>query len=234
MSIIKIPNDREFISNLILQKTGYFLDLGGAEAFQKWNAYGDKAGLVEFLEVTGKLDLYLELVIEELTVEFNQLRAYIPKKNFEKIVSIGPGNGLFELLLVQEGLTSEILLIDIEHTDYHYHGYNEKGSGYANLNATEVFIKSNINTDVTIICCNPNKQRIPDFEFTLLISLLSMGFHYPCLEYSDFIVNNSALSATIIFDKRNNVFDEGYNQLEKNFGIIHEFQSPKSTRLIMS
>ncbi len=229
-----LPNDPEFISNLILQKTGYFLKLGGAQALMNWNMYGDKEGLVKFLEENNFQKVFLDLVFSELVREYKVIRSLIADENLDRIISIGPGNGLLELLLLKEGLTSEILLIDIENTDYHYHGFSDKGSGYADLESTKNFIELNLSTNVAIKCCNPYKQDIPDFSFSLLISLLSMGFHYPCSEYSNYILKNSKHSSLVIIDKRLSTEDKGYQELQEFFFPIHQIQSPKSNRMFLA
>jgi len=228
-----LPNDTEFISNLILQKTGYFLKLGGAWALSNWNMSGDKDELVKFLVKNGILNTFLELVFGELEQEYKIIRSCIPDKNFDRIISIGPGNGLLELLLLREGLTSEILLVDIENTDHHHHGYSDKGSGYANLEATKNFIQSNLSKNVTIKYCNPQNEDIPDFRFSLLVSLLSMGFHYPCDEYFSYILKNANPSSRIILDKRLHTIDEGYQDLLSIFHPEHQMQSKKSDRVFL-
>ena len=47
----------------------------------------------------------------------------------------------FELLLFQKVKFKKILLIDIEKTDTQNHGFNQNGSGYANLINTIFFGK---------------------------------------------------------------------------------------------
>ena len=43
---IKIPlASDEFIANLVLQRTGPFLAMGGNEVFKEWNVKGSKAEL---------------------------------------------------------------------------------------------------------------------------------------------------------------------------------------------
>ena len=230
MKEIKFPSDADFLANLILQRTGPFIKLGGGAALNNWFSNGNKNGLVEFLLKNNIVDEFLNLIFRDLKSEIEQLRKYISNKKFEKIVSVGPGNGLIELLILDQGFTSEILLIDIERSDEHYHGFNPKGSGYANLSMTKNFLEVNIDKDVKIILCNPLRESIPEFKFTLFISLLSMGFHYPCNDYVDFVMNNSESDSIVVIDKRRDVPDSGFDKLKKIFPPTLSIASKKSDR----
>ena len=79
---------------------------------------------------------------------------------------------------------------------------------------------------------NP-KTPLPDTEFTLLYSILSMGFHYPLEFYLQYILAQARKDSLVIFDCRN-----GYNQpelkkLEPHFKLFHKEESKKSTRLFL-
>lgn len=205
--------------------------MGGATALNNWFSYGDKEGIVNHLTANNLTDRYIEAVFYEISLEVEQLRKYVGDSSLNRIVSVGPGNGLIELFLLKEGLTSEILLIDIENTVNHHHGFALNGSGYANLEATKSFIQKNVNAKVQI--CNPQKETLPDFEFTLFISLLSMGFHYPCNEYAPFIKANALKNAFIVFDSRKDV-DNGVATLLETFTAQDVIEGPKSARLFLT
>jgi hypothetical protein len=231
---IKIPTNEDFFTNLILQRTGPFLKLGGGEALNEWFLHGNKTGLLKFLSEEKLVNSYLQLLLDDVKLEINELRKYLPDASLDRIVSIGPGNGLIELILVAEGLTSELLLIDIEQTPHHYHGFNTKGSGYANLTSTKNFILNNAAKSLQIHICNPTREPLPEFKFTLLISLLSMGFHYPCDDYVEFISSQASSHSYIVFDKRRGTFDEGFDKLDNKFSTYKSVPSAKSDRVIFS
>jgi hypothetical protein len=233
MKEIKFPSESEFFTNLILQRTGPFIKLGGADALNNWFSFGDKKGLVEFLQSKNMVHTYLNLLLSELSLELEQLKKNIPKEKLGRIVSVGPGNGLMELLILAQGVTSKILLIDIEKTDVHYHGFNEKGSGYASLATTKKFLEINVDRPIEIILCNPVKDPIPDFRFSLFISLLSMGFHYPCNDYVNFIIKNAETDAVAVIDKRRDVFDDGYDKLRDFFSLKQALPWQKSDRVFL-
>jgi len=230
LSEIKLPVNPEFLADLVIQRTGSFLRLGGGAALHNWFNYGDKQGIVNFLNNNNLTKSYIQELVSEISTEVKELKAFLNKECLNKIVSIGPGNGIIELLLLTEELTSEIVLIDVEDTDNRNHGFASKGAGYANLESTKSFILSNVNANVRI--CNPQKEEVPKFEFTLFLSLLSMGFHYPCDEYISFIKNNAAKNAIIIFDSRRGV-NNGVEKLLESFVVENVIEGEKSDRLFL-
>lgn len=233
MMNIKIPLNPQFLSDLILQRTDPFLKLGGGNALMNWFSQGNIDGLVNFLKVNNLVSDYLRMVFENYKSEIISLMDKLPRKALKRIVSIGPGNGIFELLLVRENLTTDLCLIDIEKTLEHYHGFNLKGSGYANLQTTKTFIKSNIKSPLNITLCNPTKEPLPEFEYSLFISILSMGFHYPCDEYTDFIISKSIVNSFVIFDKRKDKPDAGFQKILENFSVTHLIEEEKYDRFFL-
>lgn len=233
MQEIKLPTDKNFIADLILQRTGIFIKLGGGAVLNNWFSNGEKECLADFLFEKNLLNAFLKLTLESIKAETDALTSHIPTSFLKKIVSVGPGNGLCELFLVAQGHTSELLLIDIEQTEQHRHGFNTTGSGYANLAATKKFISHNISSKVEIHTCNPQKEPLPNFEYTLLLSLLSMGFHYPCDEYVDFIASQKQEGAMLIFDKRHGAPDQGFEKLLSISSLVSRLPSQKYDRVIL-
>ena len=101
MMNIKIPLNPQFLSDLILQRTDPFLKLGGGNALMNWFSQGNIDGLVNFLKVNNLVSDYLRMVFENYKSEIISLMDKLPRKALKRIVSIGPGNGIFELLLVR-------------------------------------------------------------------------------------------------------------------------------------
>jgi hypothetical protein len=233
MMNIKIPLNSQFLSDLILQRTGPFLRLGGGNALSNWLSRGDTNSLVNFLKVNNLVSDYLRMVFENYKSEIISLMDKLPRKALKRIVSIGPGNGIFELLLVRENLTTDLCLIDVERTLEHNHGFNLKGSGYANLQTTKTFIESNIKSPLNITLCNPTKEPLPEFEYSLFISILSMGFHYPCDQYTDFIISKSMVNSFVILDKRIDKLDAGFLRILENFSVIHSIKEEKYNRFFL-
>ena len=114
------------------------------------------------------------------------------------------------------------------------HGFFKKGAGYANLLATKDFLVNNKISEDRIYICNPTKTSLPEFKFSLAISTLSMGFHYPCDEYSQFLISNKMQSSYLVFDKRKNEIDQGFDEITRFFTIENVIESNKSYRLFLS
>ena len=165
--------------------------------------------------------------LEEIDEFFNIFNI----KKVNNIISIGPGNGVFELILLKKIKFKKILLIDIENTKKQFHGFNKEGSGYSSLKDTKNFFISNNIPSNSIIICNPKIKNLPKFEYDLAFSLFSMGFHYPCNQYINFLTENAKKDSKIIIDKRICSIDAGYNTLLENFKLLKTIPKLKHYRV---
>lgn len=227
------PKNKDLIIDLVLQRTGAFLEIPGSDVpLSNWFKFGDREGLYEHLVSSNMLHLYLEKTLGELECEAKNLSCAMEDVR-GSLVSIGPGNGVIEFMLANSGRFDELMLIDIERTDDHHHGYNKTGAGYTDLDRTRSLITDSLDKQVKVSTWNPLKQPLPSFGFNCMISILSMGFHYPCDEYVEFIKRNSRKNSILILDLRRGVRDDGMQslltQLSSNLEIISE--SNKSQRL---
>jgi len=66
------------------------------------------------------------------------------------------------------------------------------------------------------------------------MSILSMGFHYPCDEYVEWILANKGEGALIVLDKRRDAPDAGYDSLRAEFDVRESLESPKSSRVFLA
>lgn len=231
---INYPSNDQFVEDLILQRTGPFIKYGGAPALKVWSETGRKTQLLEHLIKNKLIGTYVYETTQEISREVDELIEILPNINFENIVSIGPGNGILELLLLKKITFSEILLIDIEDSDTYQHGFSDNGSGYASLQKTKEFLISNDIPADRILTCNPRHSQLPNFPFDLLISILSMGFHYPCNDYVTFIIENISADGRVVFDKRRGSVDAGFDQILRKFLIKKQTPSEKSDRVFLS
>lgn len=231
---IAIPQDSSFLDNLILQRTDEFNALGGVKALVEWERTGNRAQLSAYLRQGGLINRYLEMLEANLGREVDLFVDHVSARPMDGVVSIGPGNGLFELLLLRRVPAKRLLLIDIEESgDLHRHGYSDSGSGYASLSQTKTFLTVNGISDVEIVTCNPRLQPLPDFEFDLLYSILSMGFHYPCTQYADFILKNMRAESMVVMDRRDGVVDAGLDAVMKQFVCGAQWQRAKHHRIYL-
>lgn len=150
----------------------------------------------------------------------------------ETLLSIGPGNGMIEAVIAEEIRPAKIILIDIEQTEGLYHGFNSKGSGYAELKKTAEYIYGQGFTG-EVRTCNPSKSTLPCLPIDACISLLSMGFHYPAAEYAAYIRDNANPGALIIYDHRKGYDDTSLRQVLQFSDQIKADDGPKSARLYL-
>ncbi len=240
---IKFQKDKKFITNLILQRTGSYISLGGAPQISKWTSTGETDHLLDYLQKNNLVEKYLQSTFNEIQTDINQLLEKIGDTKdllSGATFSIGPGNCLFELLLYKklkafsssDNPSGTIYLVDIEQTpELHQHMFYEKGSGYADLGQSRDFL---INNDFTIPVniCNPKKNKLPDVKFNFLYSVLSMGFHYPIADYLDFILKNSADQALLIFDDRRGQNIECVNKVLEKYTKVGEINQKKHDRVV--
>jgi hypothetical protein len=231
---IYFPKNEEFLVDLALQRTGPLLEGGGANEFNKWLSTGDRTGIYKFLKDGDFLRHFLRSVCEGIYKEVEILFEAMPGIDTKSIVSIGPGNGIFELALLHTDINSKILLVDIETTTSHHHGFFNKAAGYASLKATKNFFINNGIAEERISLCNPTKTELPDFKYSMAISTLSMGFHYPCNEYAEFLINNKMKDTHLVFDKRKHTNDIGFEEIMRHFNLDKAIESSKSDRLFLS
>ena len=64
-------------------------------------------------------------------------------------------------------------------------------------------------------------------------SLFSMGFHYPCDSYLNYIIENSSDKSKVIYDKRKNIKDTGHEKLQMTFKKIKKLSKLKHDRISM-
>ncbi len=221
------------LANLILQRTGSFIALGGGPALGHWFETGEKRQLAAFLVHAGLVPAFVNAVHAEIAAEFEVLGPYLRAIDAKTFVSIGPGLGFFELMVAQEN-RARLLLIDIEQSTEHQHGYAKSGSGYSDLSTCRNFLVANGIEASRILTCNPLMQPLPESDVDAILSLLSMGFHYPCDEYVDFIAARLRQGGRLIFDKRAGVTDAGWERLRPYFNVVAEFPGTKSARLILA
>jgi hypothetical protein len=228
---IELPESNRFIEDLVLQRTGPFVKLGGAAALGEWMASGQRSQLFEFLIANSLLQSYLKEALREISLDVDTLISNIPHGCFNRVVSIGPGNGILELLLMKRVPVNVLLLVDIEESDIHQHGFASHGSGYASLRAAKDFLVANGIEADSIFVCNPRIAPLSIFPSDLIMSILSMGFHYPCDDYTDFILRSLQSGGQTVFDKRRGKADTGHAAIGKSLRLVKSIPCQKSDRM---
>lgn len=167
----------------------------------------------------------LEKSVEKLfKKEFEIIKQYLPK-GAKNIVDIGCGLGVLDIFLNKfYNNQANFFLLDKNRVDKKIkYGFNSNYESYNNLNETKKLLLSN---DVSL-----NSLKIFDVEkkikinkkIDLIISLKSMGYHYPLEQYMSLFKTCCHKNTIFIFD----VYKKNYeiNELKKYFdfvNIIHE------------
>jgi hypothetical protein len=237
-----IPRDEAFLLNLVLQRTQYLIETGNSQAISNWTQTGDTQLILGLIQDDTWRIGFLNNTIKSANDDAQSIISSLPNSPHGGVItSIGPGNGIVELILSYHLKPSALVLIDIEETPgRHHHGFSEKGAGYASLQSTSSFITSNLlqmnpgeKLIPTIVQVNPKKQILPKIESDLCISLLSAGFHYPISEYARYLSQTMSTGSCLIFDARDPV--QSLSELSTS-GIEYSMQKPlcissKFTRL---
>ena len=228
---LNLLDSEKFLINLVLQRTAPLGILNCKYATAKWRKDGDLSEIKKLIKNKSFLKNYLSLLLGSLKKEINELEKFCFGETINSLVSIGPGNGLLELLFIKKYIIKKILLVDIESSETHDYGFRENSSGYALLDETKKFFINNHINEKSIFLCNPNLKKIPNFSFDMLISTCSMGFHYPCNSYFEFIINNSNKGSIIILDIKRGVSDKGLEMIKESFKLINSINYKISDRI---
>lgn len=198
--MINIPDGDEFLTDLILQRTRPFIALCGKSALAEWTRTGNRSPLAAALRLNDAVDNYLSAAISEIAVDVSDYVDAIGDRPARRLVSIGCGNGIAEVMLCRALSCEYVLLVDIE-TGGHGHGYGATAAGYGNLSRAASLMRHNgLTCDVAT--WNPAREPEPVFQFDVLVSMYAMGFHFPANSYDGFIERNRAHGALVIHDSR--------------------------------
>lgn len=167
--------------------------------------------------------------MSDIEREFATIRDYLDSRTVSRMIDIGCGHGLIDLLFWRE-YRCALHLVDIEKTADRHHDWNSKGAGYASLKAARSFLIRNGVPGEMIQATNPKKQMlaVKPGETDLVISLLSAGFHYPVSEYAATVLKALRPGGVFIFDARNGA---GQDTLEGFSSVEAIDEGPKRRRL---
>jgi hypothetical protein len=205
--------------------------LGGGDALVDWFTSGDKSALMAFLSRPAVSKAFVGAVIDEIEREVALLAQHVDLSAIGSLASIGPGLCIFELLLYRRQ-RCRLYLIDIERSDEHQHGYNPRGSGYSNNMTARALLERNGVAKLDISLCNPRIEPLNDEPVDAILSNISMGFHYPVAEYVPYIERALPMNGILIFDKRKDVSDPGWDALKPKFKTRAILDAEKYQKLL--
>ena len=167
----------------------------------------------------------LKILTENLfRKELETFEKYLPS-NVENIMDIGCGLGVLNIFINQKYQNNpNFYLLDKNTVDNKIkYGFSKDYESYNDLNETKNILLKNGLSKEQIYIKNVDQEIMIDNKINLVISLKSMGFHYPIENYINLIKKTCSTETTFIFD----VFEEKYslNDVKKYFNeakIIYE------------
>ncbi len=167
----------------------------------------------------------LEILTEDLfKKELNTFEKYLPS-TVQNIMDIGCGLGVLDIFINEKYSNQpNFYLLDknIIDTKIKY-GFSKNYESYNDLNETINILQKNGLSKNQIYVKNVDEKFTINEKIDLVISLKSMGYHYPIENYIELLRKNCSNETVFIFD----VFDEKYSleMVKENFKevqIIYE------------
>lgn len=139
--------------------------------------------------------------------EYLAIKNYIDKP--EKILELGCGLGRASIFLnSQLNNSPKFFLADFsEISNEVKYGWNPKESKYNNLELTEQFcIENGLNNFEILNLSKDHLDKLSNID--MVISMLSVGFHYPIEEYINQLLKISSKNVTMIFGVRKGIYNQ--------------------------
>ena len=175
----------------------------------------------------------LKILTENLfRKELETFEKYLPS-NVENIMDIGCGLGVLNIFINQKYQNNpNFYLLDKNTVDNKIkYGFSKDYESYNDLNETKNILLKNGLSKEQIYIKNVDQEITTDNKINLVISLKSMGYHYPLENYINLIKSTCSTKTVFIFD----VFWEKYSlsDVKKYFNeakIIYEENSLHSLK----
>ena len=167
--------------------------------------------------------------------EFSTIEKFI-KTDDKSFLSIGGGIGGLELIINQALRNNDYYFIERNYVSkkvkYGWGGMiNDEA--YNNLDLQKTFLKINGMNESQIKIFDYDNDNLPEKRFDVIISLLSLDYHYDFNIYVEYLKKVSKLNTKIIFDT---IRAEHFKKIFKNVEIIRSDTNTvhKSKRIICS
>ena len=173
---------------------------------------------------------------EAMQSEFLTFKEYIDFNEDKHFLSIGGGLGGLELIINE----------NLQNKNYHFiernfvskkvvYGWSGKvnNEAYNDLNIQKSFLEINGMKPSQINIFDYDKDKLPDQKFDVIISLLSLDYHYDFEIYIEYLRKISHLNTKIIFDT---IRPDYFLKIFKNVKVIatQENTIHKSKRILCS
>ena len=167
----------------------------------------------------------LEKITEELFLkEFNTFKNFLPN-SVNTIMDIGCGLGIINIYLNNFFKKKPtFFLMDKNRIDKKInYGFSSNYESYNDLNETKNILLENDVGSECIYLFDVEKQFQINKKMDLVISLKSMGYHYPINTYIELFKNCCTKDTVFIYDISDNQYDENYlKTIFDNVKIIYE------------
>ena len=154
---------------------------------------------------------------EVMTQEFLTIEKFLDV-NDKNFLSIGGGIGGLELIINQKFMKNKYYFIERNYVSkkvkYGWGGMiNDEG--YNNLDLQKKFLMMNQMHEDQIEIYDYDKKNLPEKKFDVIISLLSLDYHYDFNIYAEYLKKVSNINTKIIFDTiRAEYFKKIFNNVE--------------------
>ena len=148
---------------------------------------------------------------EEFLKEFNSIKKYLPNTS-KNILDIGCGLGVINIFLNDYySKKCNFTLIDKNYVDKKVaYGFDNNSESYNKLEISKEFLILNGFKTEKLQLINADENFDLNQNYELIISLFSMGYHYPIENYINVIKKCSTKKTKVIFD-----LSLEYNELNK-------------------
>ena len=180
-----------------------------------------------FIHLNQKKNL-TDLSFELFEKEYNIIKNYLPNKA-KNIMDVGCGLGIINIFLQQHYKNNlKYFLIDKNKIDLKIkYGFKDNYESYNDLQETKKLLNSNGIKNENILMIDAEKQIIIDQKIDFVISLKSMGYHYPYEKYLSLLQKVASDNCIFIFD----LASKKYKDLEmikkhfREYEVIFEEES---------
>ena len=159
--------------------------------------------------------------------EFQTIDEYLPL-NINNVLDIGCGLGVIHIFFNKKYKNNfNFFMLDKDKIDSSIkYGFNEDYESYNDLEETKNFlIKNNINEDKIVIQNAEKEINISD-KIDLVISLKSMGYHYPIEKYLNLFKKNCHKNTVFIFDVTTGKYNsDDINKFFSHSKVIYDEES---------
>jgi len=173
---------------------------------------------------------------EAMQSEFLTFKEYIDFNEDEHFLSIGGGLGGLELIINENLQNKNFHFIERNFVSKKVvYGWSGKvnNEAYNDLNIQRSFLEINGMKPSQINIFDYDKDKLPDQKFDVIISLLSLDYHYDFEIYIEYLRKISHLNTKIIFDT---IRPDYFLKIFKNVKVIatQENTIHKSKRILCS